>query len=64
MKAITSYSWLDDHGAVHFSIPDMLRALRVADTPENRVEMKRALIEYWHQAAPGVPIVAAPNEVN
>jgi hypothetical protein len=37
--------WVDRHGGAHFSIPELLEVLNVADTPENRERCMRLVEE-------------------
>lgn len=46
--------WEDTDGAVHFSVPELLAHLKVADTPENRTMLNdticKLLREHWPAA--------------
>lgn len=37
--------WIDRHGGLHFSLPELLAHFEIEDTPENRERMTRTIRE-------------------
>lgn len=49
--------WVDRNGGLHFSAPDLLALLNVADTPANRDELTKHIREYLSTATPDASLV-------
>ena len=52
--------WEDVEGGLHFSIPELLDAFGIADTPENRTEMERVAREVVLEHNPNAQIIERP----
>ena len=49
--------WVDRHGAMHVSVPELLAEFHLDDTPENRERVIRTVYEVFRQQAPEAKIV-------
>jgi hypothetical protein len=49
--------WIDRHGCMHFSEPELLAFFNVVDTPENREVIRRTVRESILAANPDATIV-------
>lgn len=54
--------WLDANGDVHFSVPELLALVDLADTPENREAVVEMAIETFRAQNPTVPIIRQDPE--
>jgi len=50
-------AWVDTAGALHFSLPELLAALAIEDTPANREELRRVIRDVMLAELPDVAIV-------
>jgi hypothetical protein len=56
-KRIAPGVWEDQNGAMHISIPELLKFFNIADTPENRDQMVRVAHEVIRVKVPNCRIV-------
>ena len=56
-KTLAPGVWIDRHGGLHFSIPDILVAAGLPDTPEGRDHATAMLRDAMKTLAPGLPII-------
>jgi hypothetical protein len=55
-RRIHSAAYVEDDGSLHFDIPEQLRILGAADTPENRAEATRLIQQVVKQLMPETEI--------
>lgn len=48
--------WEDQGGAIHFSIPDLLKHYELEDTPENHAIARQMLVELMKKFRPNTEI--------
>ena len=49
-------AWIDMENNLHFSLPDILKHLGIADTSENRAELEEELKQITLRRCPGAKI--------
>lgn len=56
-KRIAPGIWEDKNDKTHFSIPELLQHVGLDDTPENREEAKRMLVELFKELNPNCKLL-------
>jgi hypothetical protein len=54
--------WIDREGGLHFSIPEILKAEGIADTPEAREHARRMFEEMLREQQPQATIIVQDDE--
>lgn len=49
--------WVDRHGGLHFSLPEILAFFQVEDTPENQDRLKGLMREVFGRECPDATLV-------
>jgi hypothetical protein len=59
---LNEFAWIDDGGALHLNIPEMLKKMNVADTDANREEATRTAMLYLQRELPQSLVIVTDSE--